>query len=63
MEEYSGEVTLGGEEYAFNPDTELALIPCENCGHENEVSVFEEEGTYSSAGFACENCGHWNESK
>ncbi len=60
MEKFSGSITIAGEVYDYNPEGLTALIPCENCGHINEVDVNEVEGEYVPSSFSCENCGHWN---
>ncbi len=60
MDKFSGSITIDGEIYDFDPSRSLALMPCENCGHLNEVEIAKEDGKYTPSSFSCENCGHWN---
>jgi len=62
MEKFSESITIDGEVFDFNPEDSTAMIPCENCGHMNEVDVSEVDGVYVPSSFSCENCGHWNSS-
>lgn len=54
-------VKIDGELYDYDPEAKTALIPCENCGHINEVDLDEEGGEMVWHSFVCENCGHFNQ--
>jgi len=61
MPEYTTTLLIRGEECDYDPEGHMARIPCENCGHVNEVEVWTDDaGAADFSGFACENCGHWN---
>lgn len=61
MPEYTTTLLIRGEECDYAPEGHMARIPCENCGHVNEVEVWTDDaGAADFSGFACENCGHWN---
>lgn len=60
MDQFTDSITIGGESFDFDPEKSVALIPCENCGHINEVEVDKEGDEYVPSSFSCENCGHWN---
>lgn len=62
MGEFNETVRIDGELYDFDPETNTALIPCENCGHMNEVDVSQEGGEdWGWSSFMCVNCGHFNQ--
>jgi uncharacterized Zn finger protein len=54
-------VKIDGELYDFDPEAETAQIPCENCGHINEVELTREGDEWVWYSFSCENCGHFNQ--
>lgn len=60
MADFTDSITVRGEDYDFDPNEMLAQVPCENCGHTNEVECSKEGDDIVFYGFACENCGHWN---
>lgn len=61
MPEYTATLIIRGEGCDYDPEEHVARIPCENCGHINEVEVWTDDaGAADFSGFACENCGHWN---
>ncbi|WP_353116571.1 hypothetical protein [Nitratidesulfovibrio sp.] len=61
MPEYTATLIIRGEGCDYDPEEHVARIPCENCGHINEVEVWTDSaGAADFSGFACENCGHWN---
>lgn len=50
-----------GEMVEYDAERKVAQVYCENCGHANEVEIFENrDGSVEVPGFSCENCGHWN---
>ncbi|SIO40969.1 hypothetical protein [Halodesulfovibrio marinisediminis] len=60
MDQFTDSITIDGEIYDFDPERSVALMPCENCGHLNEVEVTKQSDEYAPSAFSCENCGHWN---
>jgi hypothetical protein len=53
-------IVIRGEECRFDPVLNIAVIPCENCAHENEVEIDIKHGQPVFMGFVCEKCGHYN---
>ncbi len=60
MNRFVSDIKIDGEIYDYDPKTSTALVPCDNCGHINEVDVTKEGDKYVLSSFSCENCGHWN---
>ncbi|WP_319468108.1 hypothetical protein [uncultured Pseudodesulfovibrio sp.] len=59
-DQFSSSISIDGEVFDFDPERSLALMPCDNCGHLNEVEVTRTGEAYTPTSFSCENCGHWN---
>ncbi|MBN2141601.1 MAG: hypothetical protein PHV85_04010 [Desulfovibrionaceae bacterium] len=57
---FSQTIEVRGESYDFDPEAETALVPCEQCGHMNEVACQRQDGGWVFYSFSCENCGHFN---
>ncbi|WP_243545481.1 hypothetical protein [Pseudodesulfovibrio tunisiensis] len=57
MSEYTGTVTVGGKQYEYDPDRQVARVICAACGYKNEVELDREGATPGWDSQACNNCG------
>lgn len=62
LDKFTETIMIGDDECRFDPENNVALVPCSHCSNEEEVDVVSlESGRGTVYGFMCTQCGTFNQ--